>query len=390
MEIRLPDKRTPQAFMAEFWQRRPLLMRAALPPGLFTLTAEELAGLACEEETEARLIIGQDADWAVHHGPFVPTDFEQLPASHWTLLVQDVDKYVPAVARLLDAFDFVPQWRIDDIMISFAVDGGGVGPHVDAYDVFLMQGQGRRRWRISGREYSDDELLPDLDLRILAGFETDHDWTLEPGDILYLPPGVAHWGTAVGDCMTYSLGFRSANQQELAADWFQHLVSLSDARHRLPDPPGGDREAPGLLGRQRVAAAADLLRALPHPGSEEFAGWLGCHLTEPKPQFQLLPADSPWDADALEAWLGRGLGFTRHPWTRLCWDRLADGGLALFVNGERLRLPAACQALVDRLCRERRLHAAGIVDLLQGEGASQSLFLELINRGALEPEEGAR
>jgi 50S ribosomal protein L16 3-hydroxylase len=386
MSIRFPNGITPQTFMRDFWQQKPLLLRDAMPAGLFPLTGDELAGLACEEELESRLIIGQGSDWTVRHGPFSPEDFARLPESHWTLLVQDVDKYVPDVTRLLDAFDFVPQWRIDDIMISFASDGGGVGPHVDAYDVFLMQGYGNRRWRISERAYADTDLLSGMELRILGRFDTDHDWILEPGDILYLPPGVAHWGTADGDCMTYSLGFRSPNQQELAGDWFQHLVSLTDERHRLGDPPFENLHMLGQLGNDRIAAAADLFRRLPSSGSDDFATWLGCHLTEPKPQFQLLPIQTGWEGADLDAWLESGRGFVRHPWARLCWRPLCDGRLALFVNGEQLTLAAACRALVDLLCSKRRPDAADIHAVLPEDSPQKAALLELINLGVIEPE----
>lgn len=386
MKIRFPDGITPKTFMRDFWQQKPLLMRDAIPTELFPLGGDELAGLACEDEVESRLIIGRRKEWAVHHGPFLTEDFARLPETHWTLLVQDVDKHVPDLARLLDTFDFVPQWRIDDIMISFATDGGGVGPHSDAYDVFLMQGFGRRRWRISGREYQDDDLLPDMELRILGHFTADEDWLLEPGDVLYLPPGVAHWGTADGDCMTYSLGFRSPNQQDLAADWFQHLVSLTDKHRRLGDPPVETLQTLGQLGGGLVAAAADLFDRLPGPDSAEFADWLGCHLTEPKPQFQLSPIGASWEAAGIVAWLAKGKGFTRHPWARLCWNPRTDGQIVLYANGEPFTLDAACEPLIDRLCRKRRLDAAGLTALLAGNDMSRALLLTLINQGIIEPE----
>jgi 50S ribosomal protein L16 3-hydroxylase len=390
MSIQFPDGITPARFMRDFWQRKPLLLRGALSPALFPLSADELAGLACEDELESRLIVGGNgAEWSVRHGPFAVEDFERLPESHWTLLVQDVDKFVPPVARLIDEFDFVPQWRIDDIMISFASDGGGVGPHTDAYDVFLMQGAGRRRWRISLRDYSEDDLLPGLEQRILAHLEVDHDWLLEPGDILYLPPGVAHWGTADGPCMTYSLGFRSPNQQELAADWFQHLVALTDAGQRLADP--ADRElqrrraelTPGL-----VDNAAGLFSRLPSAGSEDFRLWLGCHLTEPKPQFQILPPDDPWHPADLTDWLVAGRGFVRHPAARLCWSRLDAARLALFANGDSMVLPDSLLGLVDLLGRQRRLVAGDLAEPLQ-DPASRALFLQLLNQGIIEGEEDA-
>ena len=201
--LRLPQGLDGETFLRDYWQKQPLLMPAALPTQSFTLTPDELAGLACEPQFESRLILeDEEGLWEVRQGPFAEADFAALPESHWTLLVQDVDKYVSDTVSLIEAFDVVPDWRIDDVMISYATDRGGVGPHSDAYDVFLMQASGRRRWRISDRHYAESDLLPGIDQRILARFHTAQEWVLEPGDVLYLPPGVAHWGTAEGPCMT--------------------------------------------------------------------------------------------------------------------------------------------------------------------------------------------
>ena len=274
-QLRLPHGIDRAVFLHQYWQRRPLLMRNALAVDNFRLGADELAGLACEPDLESRLVVEHSrGSWDLRHGPFNARDFGTLPESHWTLLVQDVDKYLPEVARLIDAFDFVPDWRIDDIMISYAADQGGVGPHTDAYDVFLMQAQGRRKWRISESHYTDADLIPGLAQRILSRFDTDHEWVLEPGDVLYLPPGVAHWGIADGPCMTYSLGFRVPSQQELAADWFQHLVALS-YQSRLSGPDDLDPEQPSRLPGGVFETAAQTIDALPDPRSGSFRLWLG-------------------------------------------------------------------------------------------------------------------
>lgn len=381
--LNLPPTVDQHSFLRDYWQKRPLLMRAALPVERFGLAPDELAGLACEPEFESRLIIAQaDGTWTLRHGPFGEDDFSSLPERHWTLLVQDVDKYIPDVARLVDDFDFVPGWRIDDIMISYATDQGGVGPHTDAYDVFLMQAQGRRRWRISEKRYTEEDLIPGLEQRILSRFETDAEWVLEPGDVLYLPPGVAHWGTAEGDCMTYSLGFRAPSQLELASDWFQHLVSLSDDR-RLDDPDDlrGDSLAeltPGVVDR-----AERLLGALPTTRSREFRLWLGCYLTEPKTQFQILPPDQPWRMSDLTDSLGRGDGLERHPFARLAWARLAEDEVVLFYQGESLPQPGDLCDAVRLIAERRRIGNAAIAGLLSRTPAAGELLLRLLNDGIL-------
>ncbi|WP_293674967.1 cupin domain-containing protein, partial [Thiolapillus sp.] len=180
MQLQLPSSISVQDFLDHYWQKQPLLMRNAIQNYDFYLTPEELAGLACEEEVESRMVLRHgEQDWELRHGPFDEETFTRLPE----------------VAQLLQAFQFIPSWRFDDIMVSYAVTGGSVGPHTDTYDVFLIQASGKRRWQIGNRAGSD-ALLPDLPVRILEKFAPEETWTLEPGDVLYLPLGVAHWGVA--------------------------------------------------------------------------------------------------------------------------------------------------------------------------------------------------
>ena len=363
-------------------------MRAALPADSFELTAEELAGLACEPEFESRLIIEHtDGSRELRHGPFDDADFAKLPPTHWALLVQDVDKFLPQVAKLVDHFDFVPGWRIDDIMVSFATDQGGVGPHTDAYDVFLMQAAGRRRWCISERQYTEEDLLPDPEQRILSHFDTDQEWVLEPGDILYLPPGVAHWGTSEGDCMTYSLGFRAPSQQELASDWFQHLVSISDQK-RLADADDLRSDSPAELTSGVCDRAAQLLNALPTTASKDFQLWLGRYLTDPKPQFHIVPPQKAWSMIEFTDWLAtRAGGLSRHPFARLAWARTSDDGLVLFYQGESLSQPQAMLETIRLVSEHRRIECGRIAAVLGTTPAAAELLLLLINQGILEPVE---
>ena len=385
--LNLPEDIDATRFLRAYWQKKPLLMRRALPADCFPVTADELAGLACEPEIESRLIVEKSPlDWRIEHGPFDESDFAGLPASHWTLLVQDVDKYLPDVAGLIDLFDFVPAWRIDDIMISYAAHQGGVGPHVDAYDVFLMQASGRRRWRLSYRDYTDQDLIPDLEQRILSSFDTDEDWILEPGDILYLPPGVAHWGTAEGACMTYSLGFRAPSQRELAGDWFQHLVAFAgDQRLVEANDLSADNLTeltPGVLRKVR-----ELLRSLQDIPPEELDRWFGCHITEPKPQFQIVPPDHAWQRHHLDEWIAQGKPLIRNPAARIAWSTNPDGGISLFVQGEHRELPASLRNSVHCIAGQRLLSAKTLRALVDREPELPSLLLHLCNDGILEPEQ---
>lgn len=220
----------PQRFLDEDWQCRPRLLRAALPGFECPVDGDDLAGLACESEVDARLVCRDGEDWMLRHGPFDESDFTDLPERDWTLLVQSVDHWIPDVAALLEYFRFLPRWRIDDIMVSYASDGGSVGPHYDNYDVFLIQGKGRRRWDVGQHCDGTTPLLGHADLRLLKHFESRESYLLEPGDILYVPPGVAHWGRAEGDdCITLSVGFRAPSHAELLSQWaLDRDAALSD------------------------------------------------------------------------------------------------------------------------------------------------------------------
>lgn len=351
--LQFPDEISRERFLQEFWQKKPALLRQAISPDHFGLSPDELAGLACEEEVESRLIVerGQDR-WELRHGPFQPNDFSRLPASHWTLLVQDVDKHVPQVAALLDAFDFVPDWRLDDIMVSYATDQGGVGPHTDNYDVFLVQARGVRRWRISAQIYDEADLLPDCPLRVLREFHTESDMTLQPGDVLYLPPGVAHWGTAEDECMTWSVGMRGLSDAELLAGWLEQLPLAG--RYHLQDHMDAGTGFASLLTRTDLDhIRAVMAKALPE-NDAAFRRWAGRQLTEPKPDFEIASEQS--DVEPIfDAWAEDRLTLRRHPWARFALLRINDELIALCAQGQALEYPLSFQATLEFVCRSRHL-----------------------------------
>ncbi len=228
---------TPEQFLRVHWQRQPLLVRAALADYVAPLSVEELAGLTLEPEVESRLISNGDATgpWPVRFGPFSEQDFARLPNRDWTLLVQAVDLWCPEVANLYAHFDFLPRWRTDDIMASYAVPGGSVGPHFDQYDVFLIQISGHRRWQIGAKCDDQTPLLQGTELQIIDNFEATDEWLLGPGDMLYLPPGVAHWGVAEDACMTFSLGFRAPLLSDMLSDLAVELSAQGlDQHYRDP------------------------------------------------------------------------------------------------------------------------------------------------------------
>lgn len=249
----------PAEFLAEYWQKKPCLIRNPWEAWKNPLPPDELAGLACEDDVESRLIVRTTDDWSLEHGPVSENRFGTLGANPWTLLVQGVDRLLPEVAAILEPFRFIPDWRIDDVMVSYASDGGGVGPHFDNYDVFLVQGLGRRRWRVGGPCDASTPLRAHDDLRLLADFVPTDDWILEPGDMLYVPPGVAHEGTAVGDdCMTYSVGFRAPSRGELISHWCDHLLDRLEDDDRYTDPDLTPQADPTVVSE----AAIDRLYAM--------------------------------------------------------------------------------------------------------------------------------
>jgi 50S ribosomal protein L16 3-hydroxylase len=223
-------------FLRDYWQQKPLLIRNAFPEFTSPLTAEELAGLACEDDVNARIVIEKDAErpWSVIYGPFDEDDFAQLPEDHWTLLVSDVEKHVPQAREIKDCFRFIPDWRMDDLMFSYAPEGGSVGPHLDAYDVFLLQAAGRRNWMIS--ETHANKFIEDIDLSILANFTPDESWILEPGDMLYLPPGIAHHGVATEPCLTCSIGFRAPSVRAMISEFAENIANNLSKELRYEDP----------------------------------------------------------------------------------------------------------------------------------------------------------
>lgn len=336
---------SPATFMRRYWQRKPLLVRQAIPGFRAPISRQTLFELASRDEVESRLV-AQDAKagWRLQRGPFGRRALPPLTRPNWTLLVQGVDLHHPAAHALLQQFAFVPAARLDDLMISLATDGGGVGPHYDSYDVFLLQAHGRRRWRI-GRQ-KDLSLVEGLPLKILKHFEVEHEWVLEPGDMLYLPPEWAHDGIAEGECQTYSIGFRVPARADLARDLLQRVADeAGDLPDRLYRDAGQPATAtPGAIpaALQRFAAEA-VAAALKDPRALERA--LGESLTEPKPNVWFESGRAPRQLGAV----------VLDARTRMMYD-----ARHIFVNGESWRAAGRDATLMRRLADARRLDAPAV------------------------------
>lgn len=338
----------PDRFMRRHWQREPLLVRGAFPAFSDPLSPREVLALARSPDATSRLVQRRGKRWSIEHGPLSAARMKQLPRRDWTVLVQDTNHFSRRADALLARFDFVPHARIDDVMVSYAVPGGSVGPHVDSYDVFLLQGRGRRRWQISRQK--DLAFVPGLDLRILARFEPEREWTLEAGDMLYLPPGVAHHGVAETECLTWSVGFRAPSDRELVASFLDFLHERLEPEGQYADPGAPATPHPGEVPATMTAHFARAVQAVRWSAADvrEFAGRF---LSEPKPQVYFTPPARPLARSAFERIAARtGLALDAR-------SRLLFSGTMFFLNGERVAVPAAARALVRRLADRRRLEA---------------------------------
>ncbi|MEJ2631287.1 MAG: cupin domain-containing protein [Acidihalobacter sp.] len=373
----------PAEFLRDYWQHRPLLVRQAMPDLASPLSPDELAGLALESEIPSRLVLEHGATpWEVRYGPFTEQDFAQLPPTHWSLLVTDLEKFVPELGSLVEPFRFVPDWRIDDLMISYAPPQGSVGPHTDAYDVFLLQLHGHRRWQIDTRPVAADNRLPDTPLSIMREFEAEQEWLLAPGDMLYLPPNVAHYGVAQDDCMTASIGFRAPSQKDLLGAWLDDRVAALDPERRYADPGLSPQGNPGEINRQARSRAVALLREALAADDDALAHWFGCYVTEPHVDLACLyPAAREWTSAGLRRHLQEGTELLRNPAARLAWFR-DDRQLHCFADGEARSLPPAAQPLVEYLSLEHRYPAAELLQRMNDTGAT--LLIWLLQRGILE------
>ena len=339
----------PAAFMKRHWQKKPLLVRQAWPGVAAPVARARLFELAGRDDVESRLVQRRHGGWQLRQGPLPRRALPPVSRPGWTVLVQGLDLHLDEARAMVEPFRFVPEARLDDRMVSWASDGGGVGPHVDAYDVFLLQVHGRRRWRVG--PVADARFIEGLPLRILQRFEPEHDWVLEPGDLLYLPPMWGHDGIAVGECMTCSVGFRSPRRDGLADELLQRLADSEGEGPLYRDPSQPATVTPGLIppALARFARTA-LQRRLRDADAVERA--LGEVLSEPKPRV--------WFQAGASARLTTGVRLDRR--TRMLYD-----ARQVFINGESFRAGGRDGRLMRRLADTRRLSGRDCAAL--GEGA---------------------
>ena len=368
-------------FLSDYWQKKPVCIRNGVAFQEALIAVDELAGLALEPEVESRLIEnkGDVKDWQVIHGPLAEADFNKERDFPWTLLVQGVDCFVPQVHDFLAKFRFVPSWRLDDIMISYATKGAGVGAHFDRYDVFLIQGEGQRQWQIGQACAETSALMAHDHLCLLQNFDVHQEFILNPGDLLYIPPLLAHKGVAMSDaCVTYSVGFRSPSYGDVLASFSDERSAEISADLRLKDE--GFTPKSGEISATDIAALMQLMQAQINP--ENVAQWFGKYSTEAKyPSLDM--SEEAMDQAELEDIIKHGYGVLRvSEGVRLAYTWQGDGGLTLFVQGEALPCPPDATIFVEAIANQWVLEVDDIMPLLAHDTA-KAMLLILHNQGYL-------
>lgn len=373
-------------FLREHWQKKPLLVRGAFPDLVDPLSPEELAGLACEDGIESRIVRerGGKSPWEVSWGPHPESRFTTLPKRGWTLLVQELNRHVPEAALFLEPFSFLPNVRIDDVMVSYAAPGGSVGPHLDSYDVFLVQGMGERRWKYDTRPTKDARFREGLDLRILERFTPDADEVLGPGDMLYLPPGFAHHGVAVSPCLTYSIGFRAPGFAELWKAFADHAARTSgpEGARLLVDPPLTPASNPGAIPPALLARVRDAIRSV-NASDDAIDRFFAAFATRLAPGHELAAPKKVLGESEIMKRLARGDAMTRSEEGRWAYLPRPRGALLLYVGGEEIAVAANAAPLAKALCAARRFDGREVLALAKNSEHARALIARLVALGGL-------
>lgn len=378
----LPENITPQQFLSEYWQKKPLLIKAAFPGFDDPISPDELAGLACEEEVESRLVFNENNTWRLQNGPFSEQDFTSLPNNNWSLLVQAVDQWLPEVKKLLTEIPLIPDWRLDDVMVSYATEHAGIGPHFDYYDVIIVQGQGQRQWQLGQHCDHLSSVRKDSDLKILQEFVVTENFTLESGDALYIPPGIAHQGTSLNNSLSYSIGFRAPSYTEIISQYAASLCAEFTEDQRYSDPDLTLQSNTAEISAESFKRVKSLLLdALQN--ENEIEQWFGRHMTQRKyPELSYFPENEFTDANFAEA-LANGITLEKHPASRLAFQQ-KDDRLYLFTDGEAFIIEQkneAATALLAELC-DKNISLLNCQDYLSDLDCI-SLLCKLYNQGTL-------
>jgi len=363
-----------ETFLAEYWQKKPLLIRQAFADFQSPLTPDELAGLACEEEVNSRIVIekGDEEPWQAIHGPMDESVFTRLPDTHWSLVINDLEKYLPELSEITDQFRFIPEWYLDDLMSSYAAPEGSVGPHIDLYDVFILQGSGYRRWQISTRPVAEDNVIPNIALRLQKEFVAEQEWILEPGDMMYLPAGVSHYGVSLGESMSYSIGFRATSHTDLLSDFIAHItrdLSINETYH-LPEQPC--QAHANEITPAAVQQIREIFNRYLDPNHPELSRWFGRYVSDPKIDYVV-------ESEELVECFEQLFQFTlqRHPASGFAFIR--EGTTTrLFIDGEDY---VVSSDFAEQLCKNRKIDLQQLSRVCTPQ--ERELILDLYNSGKI-------
>jgi len=376
--LQLLGNLTTEQFFNEYWQKKPLLIRNAIDDFESLISADELAGLSLEDQVQSRIIIEKDANtpWKVIYSPLDESVFTEMPETHWTLLVSDVEKHIPEFTEITDQFRFIPDWRIDDLMISYAPEGGSVGPHIDQYDVFLLQAHGQRRWQIGASAITDEDFIEDIEIRVLKEFNFDHDWVLNPGDLLYLPPKIAHHGVALNDCMTYSVGFRANSHNELVSSFTDHLLNTNNNENRYNAIDFQNH--PGEISADSIQQLKKILLSNIQIDNSHIEQWFGRFITEQKIEIDTLAEQTFENYEALTSFISQQKVINRHPAIRFAF--INNGQQSdLFINGNKHLVSTI---FAELLCDNRHIDVANLLATLSTD-EEKNVLLKYYNLGVI-------
>ena len=369
---------SPQDFLENYWQQQPLVVRQAFPGIESPISADELAGLSCEPDVNARIVIekGGKHPWQTLYGPMDEAMFQKLPATHWSLLVNDVEKHLPELVWIVDRFRFIPEWCVDDLMISYAPEGGSVGPHLDQYDVFILQAQGHRRWQVHNRTVAEDNQVAGTDMRIQKEFAAEQEWLLAPGDLIYIPPGVSHYGVAMDECLSFSIGFRAASHAEMLQDFVEYISRDLPAAAIFRDPGLTVQQHANEITAATINTVREILKDYLRADHPELPRWFGRFISDVKTDITPEAGQAVADFSHLVA-THRVLA--RHPASRYVFSRRGSRAL-LFIDGDDFEVSAG---FAEALCAHREVAVQSLAGSLTAE--EQQLLLELFNSGKLSP-----
>jgi 50S ribosomal protein L16 3-hydroxylase len=365
-------------FMQQYWQKQPLLIKQGFKNFQDPLSADELAGLALEDEVESRLVECRDGNWQLETGPF--EDFSRYGDKDWTILVQAVDHWHPPAAELLEPFRFIPNWRIDDLMISFSTPGGGVGPHLDQYDVFIIQGEGKRHWRVGMPDASLKQFCPHPRLLQVTPFTACIDVIMEPGDILYIPPGCPHEGVSLENSLNYSVGFRAPAQKDLLTGLADYLLDNDLTGKRFSDPQRSLTNNIGAISEQDLDQVQQLLVQLVSD-RDKLPLWFGQYITQAKHELDQQEPDPHYQAEEIAEYLEEGSVLARIGGLRCCYyQATGNSDVQLFINGNTIVLPAEELVTARLLCDSKRIDQQQCLHFTARE-ERLLLITDLINQG---------